>query len=109
MKSVVGQFIYHIVYYNLNQLNRLLEENCLFINYDNTLLGKEKVTNYLKNKRNTHNIKHISILNSVQDSKDTLFISYNIIMTDATSPIYGSAVVRIKDSKINYIRNYLVK
>lgn len=109
LKSLITQFLYHLAYDNLTQINSLLEEDCIYTNHDKSILGKEKVINYLKDKRNIYNVKHISILNSVQDSKDTLLISYHVITEHETSPIYGSAVVRINDSKIGYIKNYIVK
>jgi len=109
MKSLVAQFLYHIASNDFTQINNLLEDNCLFINFDGTFLGREKVIKYFKKKLTTFKLHHISILNSVQDSKDTLLISYHMIINQETSPVYGSAVVRIQGNKINYIKNFIVK
>ena len=81
----------------------------MFVNFDRTLLGKEKIANYIKNKINNNKVDHLCILNSLQEKKDTLLITYNAFIKNKSSPIYGSAIIKMKDYKINYIKNYIVK
>ncbi|QVK17694.1 hypothetical protein KHQ81_12715 [Mycoplasmatota bacterium] len=109
MKSIVSQFFFHIVSRNQAQLNRLLDENCIYTNLSKSILGRQKVINYINNLRNTYNINRISILNCVKDSKDTLLVSYHVITGKETMPVYGSAVIQINEKKIGYIKNYIVK
>ncbi len=108
MKAIVIQFINSISYHNFPLLNKLLAVNCILIGHDKVSYGQEKIIRYLKTKIKDYHIKHISILNSIQDSKDTLLVSYHIIIENESSPIYGSAVIQISDKQIHYIKNFIV-
>lgn len=109
MRDFVSQLFLCMTSSKLSIIKHFLEDNCLFVNYDRTLLGKEKIINFLKNNIKNKNIQHLSILNSYQDKKDTLFITYNAFVKVDSSPIYGAAIIRMKDRKINYVKNYIVK
>lgn len=109
MRDFISQIFLCMTNANLAKINLFIEENCLFINYDRTLLGKDKICNYIQDSIKNKEINHLSILNSLQEKRDTLLITYNAFTTSNTSPVYGSAIIRMKDNKINYIKNYIVK
>ncbi len=108
-KILVAQFLHHIGSSNLPKLKPLLEEDCLFINDEKSLLGKKKVIEYINELLNRRTIQHIFILNIVQEKKDTLLVSYHIIVDQSTRSIYGSAVVGFEGKRINYIKNFIVR
>lgn len=109
MRDFVSQLFLCMTSSKLSMIKNFIEDNCLFVNYDRTLLGKEKIMEYVTNAIESKNINHLSILNSLQDKKDTIFITYNAFLKNNSSPIYGSAIIRMKNNKINYVKNFIVK
>ena len=48
MRDIVSQLFLCMTSSKLPAIKNFLEDNCLFVNYDRTLLGKDKIIDYVK-------------------------------------------------------------
>ncbi|HEY8364258.1 MAG TPA: hypothetical protein VIK84_01690 [Haloplasmataceae bacterium] len=108
MRGLISQLFLFLSNEKYNVLNQYICDDCFYTSLSNTIYGKEELIDYVKTKVNKRQIDQFKILNTLQEDKNTILITYNMLRKNHTEPLYGSAIIKMKDKKIFYVKNYIV-